>query len=728
MTVNGCIHCSGADPYAQPTATDPHAQPMGTDPRALLTGTDPRALPTGTDPHAQPTRADPHAQPTRTDPHAQPTRTDPRAQPTHTDPHAQPMGTDPRAQPTRTDPHAQPTHTDPHAQPTRTDPHAQPTRTDPHAQPTRTGPRAQPTHTDPHAQPMGTDPRAQPTRTDPHAQPTHTDPHAQPTRTDPHAQPTRTDPHAQPTHTDPHAQPTNAIDLYAKYLRGKYKIGFPKFLSLQWPPPPTRKIFNLAMSSGQKSVVRLQEIFQIDTAERKVILIEGPPGSGKSTLAWHICKQWQSGDLFQEFHTVVFVQLQDSAIHSATSVEHILPATKRIQTAAVVAELQAYRGRGMLWVLDGWDELPQHLRTDSIFHKLITVPAELDLDSSTILITSRLVASGELYHSITSRIEILGFTPAEVKEYFTEALEGDIESVEKLQNYLKEKPLLEEACHIPSNAAIITHLFVIQNLSLPTTLHEVFTMLVIACLIRQMQKQGEECRISSLDSLPSRLKEPLRNICSLAFHGVMKNQTTFSEVDFKQLGLPLQLDTLGLIQGDETFTSLHRSISYKFLSSSVQQLLASFYISKLPGSEEIEVFKVLFGQPRYATVFQFYAGFTKLKTQGIREIVANIVKKRDKPETVYLLQGLYEARDVSLCQFVISQLSGELDLSQTSLSPVDCLSIGYFVCCVCLTTEGKFAVNLCLCSLDVKRVSFLVKEFSKFISASKTTKTELHLK
>ena len=132
-------------------------------------------------------------------------------------------------------------------------------------------------------------------------------------------------------------------------------------------------------------------------------------------------------------------------------------------------------------------------------------------------------------------------------------------------------------------------------------------------------------------------------------------------------------------------------------------------------------------------MFQFYAAFTKLKTAGIREIVANIVKKKEKPQLLYLIHGLYEARDVSLCQFVISQLSGQFNLSNNSLSPVDCLSIGFFLCCVCHTTEENFVVNFMACSLDYNRVRFLVKEFSKSSNALQTTGTggpsctELHL-
>ena len=540
------------------------------------------------------------------------------------------------------------------------------------------------------------------------------------------------------------------MTLYANYLRGKYKTAKSKFQSCEWPPSPIQKVLNLVMIRDKnvrygspeemirhtphgrindtvlrtKQSVKLQEIFKLDTTERKVILLEGAPGSGKSTLAWHICKQWQSGSLFQEFHTVVFVPLREPAIHSATSVEHILSATKRIQIEAVVGELQASRGHGMLWVLDGWDELPQQLHSDSIFHQLIEDPAELGLDSSTIVITSRPVASGSLYPSITSRIEILGFTAEEVKEYFTEALKDDLGSVNRLQNILSEHPIVEASCHTPLNAAIVTHLFLSHNHSLPTTLHGIFVLVVIGCLKRHMKKDGADSHISSLDILPSCLKEVFHKICTVAFHGVMKNQATFSAEELEQSGLPKELHTLGLIQGVESFVSLQKNISYNFLHLSVQELLASFYISKLPVQEEMQTFKELFGEPRFAAVFRFYAAFTKLKTAGIREIVGSIVKEKKKNKLVYLIHGLYEAQDVSLSQFVISQFSGHLDLSQNSLSPVDCLSLGYFLCCVCHTSEATFTVNLRWCSLDYNRIDFLIKEFSRSSSAMETADAE----
>ena len=476
----------------------------------------------------------------------------------------------------------------------------------------------------------------------------------------------------------------------------------------------------------EKKPVDLKDILQIDDAKRKVVLLEGAPGSGKSTLAWHVCQTWESGKLFRNFQSVIYVQLRDPIIQSAQSVEDIIPAKTRDQAKKVMAEFKTCSGQDLLLVMDGWDELPPYLHTKSIFQQLIASPEDLNLNLSTVIITSRPIASSDLYRTISSRVEILGFTPSEVKEYFTEALGGESQAVQKLQDQLKESPMVEACCYLPLNAAIVSHLFLAQNYSLPTTLHGVFTLLVVCCLKRHVAKQERETqRITSLGNLPSDIELLFKNVYTLAYHGVMDNKATFPVEYLESRGLPKISETLGLIQGVESFTSVGSSPSFHFLHLSVQELLASFYISKLPGKEQVVVFNTLFGEPRFAAVFRFYAAFTKLETEGIREIVARIIQNKEKPQMIYLLHGLYEAQTLSLCQFVYSQLGGKLDLSYTALSPVDCLALGYFVSCICLTGSGKFEADLAACSIDSYRVSYLTKELSKCTRSASTHKPKL---
>ena len=539
-------------------------------------------------------------------------------------------------------------------------------------------------------------------------------------------------------------------ELYSDYLRGRYKVQIPTFFSVQWPPPPIRKVFNLSMiqKETQKygysddeltrlmlrgnvkeilqkhTPVNLEDIFKHDESQRKVILIEGAPGAGKSTLAWLICQKWGSGELFRQYKIVIYIQLRDPSTHSATTLAELIPAKNQKMASETQTDLESCNGRDTLFVMDSWDELPLslHIGTGSLFERLICYPERLNVHLSSIVVTSRPVASGDIQQYISSRIEIIGFAPTELKQYFSEVLDN-FEIQQKLQDHLKERPVIEASCYLPLNAAIVVHLFRTLNNSLPDTLHGVFTSLVLSCIIRDVKRGSlhllESTDISSLDNLPPDIQQHFKNICSLAYQGVIQNKATFSAEDLQAFNLPVELTTLSLIQGVQSFTAFKVCVCYNFLHLSVQELLAAYHISKLPPKEQVEIFQEMFGNPRFAFVFQFYAAFTKLQTEGIQDILASIVQREqqemgDNKTLVYLLHCLYEAQDLSLCTFVASHLNGELYLCDGALSPVDCLSVGYFLTSVCLSTSGMFKVALSGCSLDNYRVSLLTKEMSKY--------------
>ena len=546
----------------------------------------------------------------------------------------------------------------------------------------------------------------------------------------------------------------DALKTYADYLRERYQTDIPSFFTLQWPPPPTRKVFNLAMIHEEplrrgpvneelvrlmlkgrvndvmqrKSAIELEDLFKpaVHGKKRQVVLIEGAPGAGKSTLAWHICEKWESGELFQEFEVTIFVQLRDPAIQCAKSIADILPTKSNTMCSEVLSIMEARDGRGVLFVLDGWDEYSPGLRANTIFRKLITKPNDLSMHLSALVITSRPIASGAVQPYVSSRVEIVGFTPVELKKYFKEALQcRGPHMVERLQQQLSIRPVIQASCYLPLNAAIVAHLFIDLKETLPTTLHEVFTTLVLCCIIRHLKRLAQEDEIpdiSSLDDLPTDIQKAFDNICSLAYRGVNENKVTFSEEEFIPSS---ESATLSLIQGIQCFRTLRPIRTYNFIHLSIQELLAAFHISKMSSSEQVWIFKGLFNNPRFATVFQFYAAFTKLQTEGIREIVAKIAYEldmnHDSQQTqeqmtsyISLLHCLYEAQDLSLCQFVASRMrERSFDLRKFPvLSQLDYLVVGYFLSCVCLSAE--FTIDTT--SADDNSVCSLLRELSRCCS------------
>ena len=508
------------------------------------------------------------------------------------------------------------------------------------------------------------------------------------------------------------------IVTFGSVLKQRYQVVPITVSHAEWIVSPTQKIFRLAMIEKEKvqrgnikdefvqmtisgkiddilclkTPVKLENIFK--GLNKQVILIEGAPGSGKSTLTIHICQKWGIGKLFEQFDAVILVQLRDPAVQRAQTIADLLPIENVAVAQKLAAELLATNGYGVLFVLDGWDELPTHLQQYSIFRKLLPTKQnsifELELDLSepkknsllnecSVIVTSRPISSGDLHPVVSSRIEVLGFTPEEQRRYFTECLKGDTKALETLLEKILENPVIQSSCYLPLNAALTVYYFKIKDHSLPSTEYEIFSTIILHCIRRHYEREGRghtlPVELESLDDLSrsEAVREPFECLCELAYHGVMENKVTFSSSD-----LPQGSNTLSLLQAIESFLQSGKSVFYNFFHLSLQELLAGYYIATcLPDHKQVSQFQQLFHQPRFISVFQFFAAITKLKTPGIIKVITEIITRKSKPHLVSLLRCLYEAQDPSLCQFVAEQLN-MFDLSNTSLSILDSISIGYF--------------------------------------------------
>ena len=544
--------------------------------------------------------------------------------------------------------------------------------------------------------------------------------------------------------------------------------------SKKWLPSPTQQFFNLAIIKkerihrGQideefvlqsirghiddillaKSPIDLEDIFKNIDGARKVILIDGAPGSGKSTLAIHITQGWSKGELFREFSIVILVELRDPAVQSATSISDLLPSPD-IETARQVASaIKSSNGRGILWVMDGWDELPLHLQDDSFLRDMIAPPRTSPITLSSVIVTSRPISSGDLSQLVSSRIEVLGFSSEEQRQYFTKCLKGDTEAVDALLKRLSENPAIEGSCFLPLNASIIAHLYLSDG-SLPDTVHGIFSSLVRHVLSRylceNLGKTQQHFRVVSLENLPPGLQGAFDEMCRLAFKGTAENKVTFSQSDIEAVKYSAVICEMGLLQATPSILSEGQTVYYNFIHLSVQEFLSAVYISKLPASVQISTFDSLFEELRFNSVFRYYAAITKFRTSrpflsklprwlcpvpaGVLDLVRKMVKKRSKPLLVSLLHCLYEARDLSLCQFVAEQLGNVLDLRDTSLTPVDCLALGYFLSTVSLTTSNakEFGVDLEACSLGDAGTMSLMCSIGRYTDPHNTVNRHLDI-
>ena len=574
------------------------------------------------------------------------------------------------------------------------------------------------------------------------------------------------------------------LSHYRDYLKTRYE---PQELtsSTQWPPLPVTKVFKLAMIRKEKiqrgrieddfirltitgkvdknilhkkTPVNLENIFSDCDRKRKLVLVEGAPGSGKSTLTLHICQEWAEGKLFQEYDIVVLVRLRDPLIGKAKTVADLLPCVDKAMANEAETAIKAQYGAGVLWVLDGWDELPSDLPSDSIINKLIQprMFQESPLVKSSVIIASRPSSSAELHPLVSSRVEVLGFTPHELEQYFRECLKGDSGAVQTLLERIQNNPVVEGSCYLPLNAAIVAHVFLSSDHSLPTSNHGIFTAVVQNILTRYLQdrlgKTTPVGDITSHDTLPLEIQSPFIDLCELAFYGVSKNKVTFADSDLTALSISKDVSKIGLLQSVPSIVSGYLLSYFCFLHLSIQELLAAVHISHMSAKQQISVFQELFGTPRFSAVSQFYAGITKLRTNrpffsllprflrgqvpaSVHDLVRDIVKdsEHSNPLLVSLLHCLYEAEDPSLCKFVAELLGHRLTffndiLEGTTLTPLDCLAVGYFSSVVTTTcTVSRCTVNLGRCSIGDQGCKFLVRGLCKCLNAQSKITSQLNL-
>ena len=115
----------------------------------------------------------------------------------------------------------------------------------------------------------------------------------------------------------------------------------------------------------KKSPIALKDILKHkeDVKPVRCILVEGAPGIGKSTLAWEVCHKWEELDCVKPYELVVLVWLREKKAQEARCLEDLLLCGATTNKKELVAAIG--RGKGVLIMCDGFDELSHEQRQES---------------------------------------------------------------------------------------------------------------------------------------------------------------------------------------------------------------------------------------------------------------------------------------------------------------------------------------------------------------------------
>ena len=196
-----------------------------------------------------------------------------------------------------------------------------------------------------------------------------------------------------------------------------------------------------------------------DSKPVRCVLIEGAPGVGKSTLAWELCHKWEELECVKAFDLVVLVQLRERSAQEAQKLSDLFPRSRNINIEEVLDSI-GY-GKGVLLVLDGFDELPREQRQkESVYLQLIK---GRELPEATMIITSRPSVSADLINlcqrKINRHLEILGFTEEHVVEYAESVFSESDTLCSAFLQYINGNPIIKGMMYLPLNAVIVAMIF-----------------------------------------------------------------------------------------------------------------------------------------------------------------------------------------------------------------------------------------------------------------------------
>ena len=460
-----------------------------------------------------------------------------------------------------------------------------------------------------------------------------------------------------------------------------------------------------------KVPVDSDRIFDVGTFDndRQVILVEGVGGMGKTSLAYQYAQKWAEGKL-STFDAVALVRLRDLNKHDVCEVDRILPHLLFLATGNSISKKMArliVDKQKILLILDGWDESPASICNTSFLKDLLRSVSP----QTRILITSRPDFSLDL-HGLANRVEILGFTKGDIHDYFENALKSHLpisevkSACDKLNSHFHHYPVIESCCYVPLNAAILAYIYLNHDQTLPITRCELFQELILCCIVCELETRQPDRvleDVSSFEDLPADLKEQLHNLSELAFKGVMENKIVFTQKELTSLS------TLGLLHSVQGFGSIGRKlVTCNFIHLAVQELLAAYYISRLEPAEHSELFETLLRDNLKFPVLQFYAGLTGLTNESVRKVITGF--DRINLLALIFLNCIFEAQihDQSFFEEMVCALKSQLGLYYESLSPMDCLSVHYFLSSIRTVARGQIHLSICECSIDDQCLGMLL--------------------
>ena len=462
------------------------------------------------------------------------------------------------------------------------------------------------------------------------------------------------------------------------------------------------------------------------------ILIEGAPGIGKTVLAKEIAYQWAKNELLTSKKLLLLVFLRECHQKPLKTVEDLVQYVFRSSeiTTHITKYLSRTDGKDTVIVFDGYDELSNKNRSDSI---ILDIICRKKLTKICLVITSRPTASSNLHGSVDRRVEIVGFTEEDRLDYIQTALENHDEHVKALQYYLQSNPTINALCYIPLNMTALLCLAKDGIDRLPKTQTEMYRLFLEMTIVRFIKRHENYNTIIDIAKLPHPHDKVFLELAKLAYEALKTDKIVFTLPEIEE-GCPNLIMTasnwngLGLLKAVQCFNAEvgNDQVTFHFLHFSIQEYMAAWYISKLPNSEQIKLLQKTFWEHRYYNTWIMYVGITCGSSFALKHFLSDnrfqfyskLFKNskisnrflKNKMKCLHLFQCLVEAKKENFVDSVKQLFQNkQIDLSNETLLPSDLNTLGFFL--IRSINKEWDVLNLSCCNIGSSGSNILCDAF-----------------
>ena len=424
-----------------------------------------------------------------------------------------------------------------------------------------------------------------------------------------------------------------------------------------------------------------------------LIVVEGAPGIGKSVLLKGIAYWWSKKQLLQTFKIVLLVCLQEPAIQRAKSLPYLLQYFCNDKQIAVACSKYFYDngGRDLVLLVDGFDELPEQLQTNSFIADILERHV---LPYCGLVISSRQLATHQLRKQATLSVNIVGFTEKEQLYCIQQALHDQPHRVKEFTQYLKHHFTIAGMCHIPFNLAVLIYMYK-QGIPLPRTPAELYGHFICHTICQRLSKHDHPINITQLTDLPEPYYRIVQQVSKLSLKALNDNKSTFTAGEIKSAcpnitTIPESINGFGLFQIVDNYGFSGTVETYKFLQFSIQEYLAALHVASLPADEELMIIERNFWNNAYFNMFSLYIALTNGQQRSFQHFLSSgdktmIVSNKflnNQLHCIRVYRYFHEIGDTELCKSLEQSRkfsSKKINLTYSTLTASDVGSVTIFL-------------------------------------------------